>query len=411
MKTSGDHLDLMHRYFTGAADAESVRLLGEHLKADPLLRRDFLAYARIDAALAAMPAPEVSRRNSSRWRSWVPLAAAGLAVAAFLAWKMPMDWRPRPWATLVSSTNAEWADPNVDLMLRGGELPGGLLRLTGGEVELETSAGARVLLQAPVAVRFLSEKRLVCEEGRVVCDCPTPRSRLTVETAQTTVVDLGTVFSVEAQPDASTLISVLSGEVELRGGDPRRVRQGEVAVVRSSVVRVTPMSDAESARFATMLATPRQSPPALPNLLTGQWATSSDIVTVDADSQTVRIRAGERLPFPMAKQTPRMGDYAGRTVIAAARAMSVVEDPMQGRQHAVLKVAFLNAEGREFACSFRHFLQSQRVPGRWERALLAVVAPTGTRAVQFQVLMSTAQMDHGSVLFDELFWGLQQPLP
>jgi ferric-dicitrate binding protein FerR (iron transport regulator) len=266
MRTSGDHLDLMHRYFTGAADAESVRLLGEHLKADPLLRRDFLAYARIDAALAAMPAPEVSRRNSSRWRSWVPLAAAGLAVAAFLAWKMPMDWRPRPWATLVSSTNAEWADPNVDLMLRGGELPGGLLRLTGGEVELETSAGARVLLQAPVAVRFLSEKRLVCEEGRVVCDCPTPRSRLTVETAQTTVVDLGTVFSVEAQPDASTLISVLSGEVELRGGDPRRVRQGEVAVVRSSVVRVTPMSDAESARFATMLATPRQSPPALPNL-------------------------------------------------------------------------------------------------------------------------------------------------
>mgnify|MGYP000349551455 CR=1 FL=1 len=40
-------------------------------------------------------------------------------------------------------------------------------------------------------------------------------------------------------------------------------------------------------------------------------------------------------------------------------------------------------------------------------ALLAVVAPPGAHAVQFQVLMSTAQMDKGSVRFDELFFGIE----
>ena len=408
MKANEENLDLMQRYLTGEADAEVVQKLGERLKADPELRRDFLAYARMDAALAAMPREVVRRRKPARWHVWAPIAAAAaMIVGAFFLWMMPAGENGVPVATLVTSTNAEWADPNVDLMLRGGELPGGLLKLASGEVELATSGGARVLLQAPVAVRFISAKQLVCEEGRVVCECPTPQSRLTVETPQTTVVDLGTVFCVDAQRDASTLVSVLSGEVELRGGDPRRVRQGEVAVVRSTVVRIMPMSDAESARFAEMLAAPQQKSPALPNLLSKYWAASSDIVTVDAAAQTVRIRAGDRLPFPMAKQTSRLGDYAGRTVLASARAMSAMEDPMHGRQHAVLKVAFLNAEGREFACSFRHFLQKDRVPGGRERTLLAVVAPPGTHAVQFQVLMSTAQMDKGSVLFDELFFGIE----
>lgn len=405
MMAGEENLDLMRRYLLGEADQEAVRLLGERLKADPALRRDFLAYARMDAALAAMPMETVSPPKRMRWRLWSSLAAAAaLIVGVFFAWKQPGGERGQPWAALITSTNAEWADPNVDFMLRGGELPEGPLRLVAGEVELATSAGARILLQAPVTVRFISENRLGCEEGRVVCDCRTPRSRLTVETPQTTVVDLGTVFSVEAQKDASTLVSVLRGEVELRGSDSRRVRQGEVAVVSRSVVRIAPMTEAETARFSGMLASPRQMPPALPNLLTERWTTSSGNVSVDAAAQTVRIRAGDRLPFPMAKQTTIIGDYAGRTVLASARGRSVPDDPMNARQHAVLKVAFLNAEGREFACSFRHFLHKQRGP---ERALLAVVAPPGTRAVQYQLLLATARMGHGSAVFDEAFLAIE----
>jgi len=217
------------------------------------------------------------------------------------------------------------------------------------------------------------------------------------------------VFSVEAQRDASTLVSVLSGEVELRGSDPRRVRQGEVAVVRSAVVRIAPMTEAESARFSEVLVVPQQMRPTLPNLLTKHWTTSSGNMSVDAE-QTLRISAGDRLPFPMAKQTSIMGDYAGRTVLASVRGMSAPDDPIQGRQHAVLKVAFLNAEGLEFACSFRHFLQNRRDPGRRERALLAVVAPPGTRAVQYQLLLATARMDHGSAIFDEAFLAIEASL-
>lgn len=412
MKTSEENLDLMRRYLRGEADAEAVEQLGERLKADAALRRDFLAYARMDAALAAIPMEIVSRPQTMRWRVWAPLAAAAaMTVAAFLAWKMPFGERGLPWATLVSSTNAEWADPNVDLMLRGGELPGGVLRLVSGEVELATSTGARVFLQAPVAVRFISAKQLVCEEGRVVCDCPTPQSRLTVETAQTTVVDLGTVFSVEAQKDASTLVSVLSGEVELRGTDSQRVRKGEVAVVRSEVVRITPMTESESARFTTMLAGPHPASATMPNLLMGAWSASSDMVISNPEAQTVRIRAGDRRPFPMARQTLKTGGIGGRTVVAATRAVSPEEEPLHHRQHAVLKLSFLNAHGHEFACAFRHFLKTQRATGRSEQVRLAVIAPAGTEAVQLQLILNADQRENGSVIFNDVFLGIENLSP
>ena len=408
MKASEENLDLMHRYLTGEADAETVRKLGVRLKADAELRRDFLAYARMDAALAAMPRGVVSPRKPARWRVWAPIAAAAAMIAAaFLLWMMPAGGNGVPVATLVTSTNAEWADPNVDLMLRAGELPGGLLKLVSGEVELATSGGARVLLQAPVAVRFISEKQLVCEEGRVVCDCPTPLSRLTVETPQTTVVDLGTVFSVEAQRDASTLVSVLSGEVELRGGEPRRVRQGEVAVVRSTVVRITPMSDAESAHFDPMLNHGNPTTATMPNRLGHSWRASSELVSIDEQSGKVRIRAGDLRPFPMARQTLASGRIAGRTVAASAWAISPDDDPLVGRQHAVLKLAFLDASGREFACTFRHFLHAQRGIERREQALLAVIAPAGTEAVELQLILNTDQRKQGSIVFDDAHLGIE----
>jgi hypothetical protein len=59
---------------------------------------------------------------------------------------------------------------------------------------------------------------------------------------------------------------------------------------------------------------------------------------------------------PLVKQLVETGDIAGKVVSASAWAMSTANDPLTERQFAVLKIAFLDSAGREFACSTRHFL-------------------------------------------------------
>lgn len=247
MKASEKELDLIRGYLAGEADAETAHVLGERLKNDAHLRAEFLAYARVDTALSILCAfaPRLgaqsvltNRADSEPPRRMGPNRIASLALAACAACLLcvlSLRWsaHPReqlPLVTLVTSTEARWADPNIDLALRAGDFPQGLLRLEEGKVELTTRDGARVFLQAPVAVRFDSRKRIFCESGRLVCECPTPASRLEVQTPQTLIVDLGTVFSVNATPDSATHVAVLRGEVELRG--PAARRPGDSAKAR-----------------------------------------------------------------------------------------------------------------------------------------------------------------------------------
>jgi hypothetical protein len=153
MKANEENLDLMRRYLTGEADAEAVQRLGERLKADADLRRDFLAYARMDAALASMPVEVVSRPKLIRWRVGAPLAAAAAVIAG-----MGMLWMnlssvtgAQPLATLVATTNARWADPNVELALSsGGFLPANL-QLESGRAEFRMIDGAKIAILDYVA--------------------------------------------------------------------------------------------------------------------------------------------------------------------------------------------------------------------------------------------------------------------
>ena len=82
-------------------------------------------------------------------------------------------------------------------------------------------------------------------------------------------------------------------------------------------------------------------------------------------------------------------------------AMSPPDDPIWERQFAVLKIAFLNAEGREFACSARHFLHQGLPPGVYVPAQLAAQAPPGTRRVEVQLMLAAGNLKSGSLYFDD----------
>ena len=57
MKSSAAQMELVRRYLSGEASQEEARNLEAMLATDTQLRRDFLAYARVDAALSALVRP------------------------------------------------------------------------------------------------------------------------------------------------------------------------------------------------------------------------------------------------------------------------------------------------------------------------------------------------------------------
>jgi len=88
MKSSDTQMELVRRYLGGEATLEEARRLESMLAVDAQLRRDYLAYARVEAGLSSKVRPKLVKTASpARWLAWRPLtaAAAGIAIGLFCA--------------------------------------------------------------------------------------------------------------------------------------------------------------------------------------------------------------------------------------------------------------------------------------------------------------------------------------
>ena len=86
MKSSDTQMELVRRYLGGEATLEEARRLESMLAVDAQLRRDYLAYARVEAGLSSKVRPKLVKTASpARWLSWRPLtaAAAGIVFGMF----------------------------------------------------------------------------------------------------------------------------------------------------------------------------------------------------------------------------------------------------------------------------------------------------------------------------------------
>jgi hypothetical protein len=92
---------------------------------------------------------------------------------------------------------------------------------------------------------------------------------------------------------------------------------------------------------------------------------------------------------------------AGQLVMASVWACVAPGDPLQGNQTAVLKIAFKNEEGRDFAFVCKRFLGPQSEPGRFEKIQVAAFAPEGTARMQLQLMLQADRREAGSVIFDD----------
>lgn len=436
MKEHTHLLEQIGRYVDGAATREEVQELEAALRTDAALRQTFLRYLSLDSALAGtgpalavVPGSKPARPKISRW--WLGISAAAAAVvlgvaSAFLSSPVdPGKIRQPPFAVLAAANDAVWADPNVELALRAGELPPGPLQLESGSAEFLCQDGATVVLRGPGAVRFPERKRVFVESGRLFCRCPSPESRLAVETPATEILDLGTEFAVEARADRSTRVAVLSGEVQVGKSAPRRLRKGEAVEVRGDgILVIAPLAREEFSEL--LLASPAVNEAVLhgvnllrdPSFESGlgaqSWSGTEGNIEAASQARTgsgVRVFAHGIAQWPQCHQTYASDDIAGRLVVASVWAAVAPGDALRGRQSALLKIAFKNDEGRDFAFAMQRFAGAKSEPGRFEQIQVAAFAPPGTRRVQLQLMLQSDLKDSGSVIFDDASLIIASPPP
>lgn len=427
-------LELIGRYADGALDAEEMRELESALRGDRELRHLFLKYLNVDTVLSgSTPAllPEKQKTNFIPFRArsaWIGLAAAAfvaIALLVFTWWPKPQRAHAAPsFVTLTAANEAVWSDPNVELALRGGELPPGLLRLESGTAEFLFADGATVVMRGPAVVQFPERKRVFVEAGRIFCRCPSPESRLSVDTPATEVVDLGTEFSVEARPDHSTLVAVLSGEVQVGKSSAHRLRKGEAVEVRGDgILAIQPLAREEFAELLLASPSVNEAVQRGGNLLKDSgfenglsqetWSgTESNIEAMREGGRSggaVQIHARGYAHWPQCRQKIDTGDIGGKLVVASVWAAVPAEDPLRSRQTAMLKIVFVNEKGRDFAFAMKRFINSKSAPHRFEQAQVAAFAPPGTRQVQIQLMLQSDLQNAGSVIFDDASLAILYP--
>lgn len=240
MNSSDDFDALLNRYLDGTATGKDVASLDEMLRTNPAARRDFAEAMNLDSALAeaaadwaaekeslGQAAPEPPRKASRaiafpRMARWLALAA-GFAFLIGGVW----HWRvTRPvFATVASDVGA------LGLRLGDGtSLRREAVELKAGTVELITTRGARVVIEAPAAFQFESAQRLRVTHGRVAAHVPPAAKGFTVVTPTGSAVDLGTDFGVDVPRQGAAEIHVFTGEVIAQssdGGKRQSLRDGE----------------------------------------------------------------------------------------------------------------------------------------------------------------------------------------
>lgn len=253
---SPDFESLVQQYLDGRISGGDLERLNAELGRSADARRAFVEWLNMDSTVGAsaagwdpaggleshragdVPSPPESsepeetggRRSILKWL--VPLAAAASFTVLFSTLPHAL-WRNHPsaFATVVN-------DAGVEELSSGTGLNGEAHILRGGNVELVTALGARVVIEAPAEFRFESAQRLRMTRGRLSAEVPPAAKGFTVLTPSGEAVDLGTRFGVDVPVGGNSEIHVFQGEViakasgdsatqSLRSGDAVTLEAGK----------------------------------------------------------------------------------------------------------------------------------------------------------------------------------------
>lgn len=233
MKSDDLKMELVRQYLAGDASKEEILSLEAMLSTDAQLRRDFLAYARVDSALAAAARPPLLATSPPlKLRNWRPLTVAAAAVVLLtgLAWRF-LPFRQPALGVVTQVLNAESSvdgtRPVVGQTLATGRIP-----LILGAMEITLSNGVKLLFEGPGELELLTPMRAHLHSGQVVVRVPQNAIGFQINAASVQVVDLGTEFGLKAGPSLEADLQVFEGLVEAspaQGGFTSRLVAGNAA--------------------------------------------------------------------------------------------------------------------------------------------------------------------------------------
>jgi hypothetical protein len=195
----------------------------------------------------------------SRWtrRPWVRVAAACaaglLALVAYgaILWRRPGaaqlqlpavvvgENRGRPasgdvrhtadfdsLAMMIKLEKAVWAMSDGAPSAEGDVLAARRLRLRSGRATLAFLSGVMLTLEGPVDVDLVSIDRVFCRRGRLRARVPKGAEGFVVASPGSAVVDMGTEFALNVEPDGRARVMVFEGAAEAAllntAGEPER---------------------------------------------------------------------------------------------------------------------------------------------------------------------------------------------
>jgi ferric-dicitrate binding protein FerR (iron transport regulator) len=267
VKSGDEHMDLVGRYLGGQATHEETEQLEKLMLEDPQLRTDFLACARLDAALPGAVGEkgnlvEFAPVDSAgfQWRRWLPTAAAAalLILAGGLWWKGNQAPKPQLVAQFGELVDCRWVDASVRFLPGDVIANGQRIELSAGSAEMLFNTGARLTLVGPAIVETRTENSvfLTLGEARLVAEMAEAKG-FVVETPSSKFVDISTAFTATVSPDGLSRLEVTEGEVDVEGiGKSSRLRAGETLYVepgeRRIITRIEPGEGTADFRFPTI---------------------------------------------------------------------------------------------------------------------------------------------------------------
>ncbi len=301
MKSHDAHMDLVGRYLSGQAADEEVAQLETLMLKDGQLRADFLAYARVDAALpsaigrkAALIefAPKLGGEPKTCWWLRAPMAAAaaillvGVIVGGGLGWwkgSRAGSGETEIVARFGALHECRWVDP--ENKSQSGDLVqnGQRIELSSGTAEVIFDTGAKLEILGPAVLEIRSRNGGFLTMGEVHLVAETPESKgFTIETPTSKFIDISTAFTAVVSPDGLSRVDVTEGEVDvvLDGRDKRRrLQAGETMFVEPGEKKVVTLIEAGDGTPAFRF--PTIAPPS-----------SKDYADQASGAATVRVASG-----------------------------------------------------------------------------------------------------------------------
>lgn len=203
---------LFNAVLNGIATDVEQRQLATLLKSSAEARQLWFLYGDNECGLAELNAASRAPATVVRPAFWT--ARRALAAAAALVFFLGLSalWWSRRGVEMEVLRVSESA---VGRWKAGDTMRARHLTWVRGTVEMRLASGVRLKVEAPAVLEFVGPMELRVVAGKVTADVGEAGKGFVIETPETRVVDLGTVFGVDASSTARTDVVVFKGQVEL----------------------------------------------------------------------------------------------------------------------------------------------------------------------------------------------------